>query len=595
MKFKFNTIYIVFLLLIFIVGCDDFLNRPPLTQENDETAWTSEEKVRLYANKFYTSFFSGYSSGRSLFSDDIVQRGNQGNFTRQVPNSKIWNMRTLRSINIMIDRVSNRMSNILSEEAYNHWIGIGRFFRAMEYADIVFEYGNVPYYDYVVSDLDFKDLYKPRTPRNDVMDAIYDDLDYAFKNVRSDDGDQQINRYIVAGFISRIALYEGTWQKYYYSNDERAKKFLLLAESTAEYVKNSGKYAIDTDFRTLFTSNSLKNNKECILYRHYNDAVRVTHSTAHYSNPSNSINYGGTTDLIKAFICTDGKVWQNSTVINAKEFSLSSLIKTRDSRFEGTFYDKPTINAKGSFLFPVKFFPRYGIKQLEKEQTTPNELTGSNNITDAPVLRYAEILLNWIEAKAELATLGNSAVTQDDINASINKIRKRPLAPEAVAKGVEQTKEMELNALPNDPDRDPTVSTLIWEIRRERRMEFILENLRFDDLKRWSKLEYMDTDANPELLTGAWVNFPTEAKDELTSSQKGEFSITKANGNTVVYNGSNNAEMIGFYKASVTNGRQPFLNQVNINPYLSPVGKTQIDDYASKGYKLQQTEGWPQN
>lgn len=530
-----------------------------------------------------------------LFTDDVVQRGNQGNFTRAVPNSAIWSMTSLRSINIMIDRVGNQMDGILSDEAYNHWMGIGRFFRGLRYSELVFAYGDVPYYDHVVSDVDKDDLYKPRTPRNEVMDAVYEDLKFAFANVRLNDGDQSVNRYIVAGYISRIALYEGTWQKYYYKNNAQAEKFLTFAMEAAEYVMNSGRYAIDTDFRSLFTSNDLKNNRECILYRNYDNAVGIMHSVAHYNNPNNSINYGGTTALLKSFICVDGKVWQNSDIEGADDFRIASLVKTRDSRFEGTFYDKPNINARGSFLFPIKFYPRYGVKQAEEQGTTPEELGGSSNITDAPILRYAEVLLNGVEAKAELASLGGDAVTQADLDNTINRIRNRPLAPEAIEKGVQKTAPMMLDTLPGDPGRDPEVSSLIWEIRRERRMEFIFENARLIDLKRWYKLEYMDTDNNPELLTGAWVDFPTEQSDYLTSANAQGFSVTKADGSMIVYNGTNNAEMAGFFKDIVTNGRQPFLNQVNVNPYLSPVGRTQMDDYASKGYVLQQTEGWPQN
>ncbi|MDD3310456.1 MAG: RagB/SusD family nutrient uptake outer membrane protein, partial [Dysgonamonadaceae bacterium] len=106
---------------------------------------------------------------------------------------------------------------------------------------------------------------------------------------------------------------------------------------------------------------------------------------------------------------------------------------------------------------------------------------------------------------------------------------------------------------------------------------------------------YMDTDANPFLLSGAWVNFPKEMSSELNSANANKFSIVKLNGSAINFNGTNKAEMVGFYKGAATKGRQPFLNQLNVNPYLSPVGKTQIDDYASRGYVLQQTEGWPQN
>lgn len=607
---KKKYILLITVISLILTGCEDFLDRPPITNMNDETTWVNEKNIRLYANKFYPGFsigsdfypgfFMGYGSGWTnsyspllgyTFSDDVVHNGNQGNFTRAVPNSGVWSMVVIRSINIMMDRIENKMGNVLTEEEYAHWMGIGRFFRAMRYSELVLNYGDVPYYDHVVSDTDMDDLYKPRTPRNEVMDAVYDDLQYAFQNVRINDGEMNVNRYVVAGYISRIALHEGTWQKYYYKNSDRASKFLELAIEASDYVINSNKYDIVTEFRELFTSEDLKGNKDCIMYRHYDPAVGVTHSVASYNNVSESINYGPTTDLIKSFILNDGTVWQNSTMEGANNFELANVIKTRDPRFEGTFYDKPTSKNRGSYWYVNKFLPRSVAKSVEAGNAPPVEFTSINNRTDYPVLRYAEVLLNWIEAKAELG----SSVTQDDLNKTINKIRNRPIAPEAVAMGVQKTAPLLLAELPDDPARDTDVSPLLWEIRRERRMEFAFEYSRIADLKRWYKLEYMDTDNNIDLLHGGWVNFPEEATGELTAGNAGKFSVLKLNGEAVTFNGGNNYDMIGFYRTSSTNGRQPFLNQVNINPYLSPIGRTQMDDYASKGYKLQQTEGWPQN
>ncbi len=613
---KFNTYKLfVLTLILFFVGCDDFLDRPPLTQENDETAWKSEHNVRLYANKFYPGFtynntfypgfFMGYGSGWTnaysplmgyQFSDDIVHNGNQGNFTRTVPNSQIWSMVVLRSVNIMIDRIENKMSNILTPEQYAHWMGIGRFFRGVRYSELVFAYGDVPYYDHVVSDTDMDDLYKPRTPRNEVMDAIYDDLRFAFENVRVNDGEMNVNRYVVAAYISRIALYEGSWQKYYYKNNDRAKKFFDFAVETADYVINSGRYDIVTEFRALFTSEDLGGNKDVIMYRHYDPAVGVTHSVASNNNLSESINFGPTADLIKSFILNDGDVWQNSDMEGAKNFELANMIKTRDPRLEATFYDKPTPRNRGAFWYINKFLPRSVAKSVEAGNAPPVEFTSTNNRTDYPVMRYAEVLLNWIEAKAELQTVGGgSPVTQADIDKSINKLRNRPIAPEAEEMGVVKTVPMLLAELPTDPKKDSDVPALLWEIRRERRMEFAFEHSRIADLERWHKLNYMDTDTRKDLLHGGWVNFPKEVPGEIVPGNAGKFSVMKLDGDNVPFNGGNGAEMVGFYKSSTTRGRQPFLDQVNVNIYLSPVGKTQIDDYASKGYVLQQTEGWPSN
>lgn len=602
MKYTYKYL-IVFIVLLF-VGCEDFLDRPPLTSFNDETAWTSEDNVRLYANKYYDTFFIGYGQAWTVsgapvegfqFSDDILHLGNQPNFTRSVPNSSIWSYSLVRSINIMIDRVENRMENILSVDARNHWLGVGRFLRGMRYADLATQFGDIPYYDYVVSDTDLDDLYKPRTPRNEVMDAVYDDLKFAMENVRLNDGDQTINRHIVAGFVTRFALREGSWQKYYYKDNTRAKKFFELAQTAGDLVINSGTYDIVTDFRSLFTSLDLKGNKDVLLYRHYDAAVGVLHSIASRNNLDESTAYGGNTALIKSFILNDGNVWQESSLENAEDFTLSNVIKTRDSRFEATFNHMPRPNNRGTFLYINKFIPRDVITFVEAGNAVPTEWTSTNNANDYPVMRYAEVLLNWIEAKAELGTIGGSSVSQADIDVSINKIRNRPLAADAIARGVQKTAPLDLALLPNDPARDSDVPALLWEIRRERRMEFAFEYSRHEDIKRWHKLEYMDTDAHKDLLSGTWVNFKEELPGSLNAGNKGVISVLKLDGTQVIYNGNNDSQMNGFFKSINSAGRQPFLNQVNVNPYLSPVGKTQMDDYAAKGYVLKQTEGWPQN
>ena len=597
MKYIFS--FIIASMALTLVGCKKFLDRPAITEVTDETAWTSEVNLRLYVNKYYTDYFPGYGlgfnySGAALmdfqFSDDVFLMGNQGNFSRSVPNSGSWNYSSVRSINIMVSRIKERMTGILSEEALNHWTGIGRFFRGLEYSELVTRYGDVPYYDEVISDLDKDALYKPRTPRNEVMDHVYDDFKFALANVRASDGDQNLNKYSVAGFVSRAALSEGSWQKYYYNNNDRAKKFFALAEEAANMVMTSGKYDIVTDFRSLFTSNTLAGNRDAVLYRHYDAGAGIKHAVASNNNLSESVAFGPTTDLIKSFICVDGKAWQNSDVAEATDFTLSNMVKTRDSRLEGTFYDKPINKNRASYWYINKFLPRAIADEVAAGKNPPAEFSGANNETDYPVFRYSEALLNWIEAKAELGS-----VSQGDIDKSINKIRNRPLAAAAIAKGVKKTAPMDLNMLPNDPAKDAGVSQLMWEIRRERRMEFAFEYGRYADLKRWKKLDHMNTDLNRDLLSGGWVNFPEELPGELVSSKQGVISVVDMTGNIIVYNGSNKAAMKGFYRGTNTGGRLAFLNLPNVNPYLSPVSKDDIEQYRSRGYVLKQTEGWPQN
>lgn len=192
MRFK---IYMILTGIIFLfTNCNDVLDRPSLTTSEDDAYWTSEDRVRLYANAFYTNFFVGYGlkyettyapNANYTFNDDAVRLSTQTQFGRTVPTSKgstsldmmwqseftgpTWNFAWIRKANVMLDRVSARMKDILTEEQYNHWMGIGRFFRGMEYARLVNVFGDVPYYDTEVLNTDKDALYKDRTPRNEVM------------------------------------------------------------------------------------------------------------------------------------------------------------------------------------------------------------------------------------------------------------------------------------------------------------------------------------------------------------------------------------------------------------------------------------------
>ncbi|WP_165026578.1 RagB/SusD family nutrient uptake outer membrane protein [Dysgonomonas sp. ZJ279] len=617
-----NTASIIVLSTILVMtGCnDDVLDRPQLANPDDDTYWTSEDNLRLYANEYYAQFFPGYNTGfvadytpiRGLtFNDDVVNSNRQALFEISVPNTRgsnnnttgetsssgsapawlseyngpTWYFGWIRKSNVMLNRMDTRMTGILTTEAYNHWTAVARFFRALDYCRLVSVFGDVPYMDRLVTTIDNDILYQDRTARNDVMDAIYTDFEYVLDNIRASDGNQYVNKDIAAAFISRWMLFEGTWQKYQKGDNARAKKFLDFSVKASELIMGS-KYEIDGDFRSLFGSEDLSKNKECILYRTYDAALGVTHAIASYNNLTENQAFSANLSLVKSFICSDGKPWQNSTVANAKSFSISDLQKSRDPRFEATFWDQPREQAAG-LLYTVKFIDRVGPTYADKGDYPP-KYTSQTNTNDAPIIRYAEILLNWIEAKAELATLGGSAVSQGDIERSINAIRNRELAPEAIDKGVTKTVPMNLGNLPNDPSRDANVPALIWEIRRERRMELYAEQSRLLDIKRWKKINYMDGVTNPDLLRSIWVDIPNEIPILLTETKINVTQVQKEDGTIVVFNGTNQADMVGYYLPENVANRDPFTDRV----YLAPIGKNQIDLYKAKGYTLTQTPGW---
>ena len=592
-------------------SCEDFLDRPPLTETNDEIFWTNENNLRLYANGFYPTYFVGYNSGFGVdyaplrgytFSDDFATTGKQTNFEPQAPASRAslsesaawlstyagptWSFVWVRKSNLFLARVEQMKGGAIDDATYQHWSAVARFFRAFEYSRLVSVFGDVPYFDHELSEAEMDLMYKDRDNRTFVMDKVAEDFRYVLANMRLSDGNNQyLNRYIAAGFISRFMLFEGTWQKYHLNNTEKAKAYLELAVEAADLVIESGKWSFSSDFRSLFGSENLASNAEVLMHRQYDQGVSITHAIASYSNITESQTFAANLSLVKSFIANDGRPYQLSSVPDADKLDIKNLILTRDPRFEATFWDEPRSQAS-TLLYADKFIDREGPTYAGK--TYPTKYGSSSNTNDAPVMRLAEVVLNWVEAKAELETMGGPAVTQADLEASINKIRNRPLDQAAIDKGVAKTAPMLIGAIPDDPDRDATVSPLLWEIRRERRMEFVFEHTRLMDLKRWKKIDYMSGATNPDILLGPWVDFPAEFDEWLVDSKKGKLKVQKADGTVVTYDGSNKAEMVGYYIPENISNRDSFTGRV----YLAPVGNTQISEYKDKGYTLTQTPGW---
>ncbi len=606
-----KLIYSLAAVVLFASCNKNVLDRPPLTSYVDGQFWRNEDDIRMYTNSYYPNYFSGYNTSFTAdytpvrgytFSDDLTGKNVQLSFESSVPTSRgstsesagwmqtyagpTWDFAWVRKSNILLDRLENTAKPNISEDAYKHWTAVARFFRGFEYSRLVSVFGNVPYFDKVVADDDLATLFKDRDDRGLVMDNVYDDFKYVLANIRENDGALFLNKYIAAAFISRFMLFEGTYQHYNGLDAARAKKYLDFAVEAAEIVMNSNKYNFGKDFKSLFSSESLAGHPEVLLYRVYDAALTVTHCIGSYQNGTETVGVDANLVLIKSFIANDGKVWQDSDVPDAESFTIADLVKTRDPRFEASFIDKANTSS-ATLLYGFKFASRDAITYIGK--TYPAAWGSNTNTSDAPVMRLAEVVLNWIEAKAVLAEyLNGSPVTQEDIDKSINAIRLRPLDAAAADKGVQQTAPLMLGALPNDPGRDADVPSLIWEIRRERRMEFVFEHTRLLDLKRWKKLDNMNFSTNPDYFLGPWVNVQTEAPAYLTATYVGRTKVKLLDGTVVTYDGTNAASLVGFWMVDNAQNRNPFTDQA----YLAPVGQSQIIQYEEKGYKLTQTTGW---
>lgn len=597
---------------LFVIGCSkDVLNRPELTKVIDSEFWKNETQLRLYANNFYVNYFVGYNSGWGTayaplrgynFADDFTSEGRQGSFETTVPNGRgssssdpamlttysgpNWNFYWVRDANVMIDRLQNRSKELLDEEAFRHWMAVGRFFRGFEYSRLVSVFGDIPYFDSPVEASDFDTMYKDRDDRAYVMDKVYEDFEYVLDNMRLNDGIQQLNRYVAASFISSLMLFEGSWQHYHNLDKERAKKYLDLAVRAANFVMESGKWSFDNDFKSLFASENLEGHPEVIFHRSYSAALKVMHHIGSYSNGYEDQPNGANLDLMKSFICVDGQPWSNSMISNADDFSLKQLAVTRDPRLEATFMDEVN-TASSTFIYAHKFAGRDALQYIGG--VYPPKWSSITNTNDAPVMRLAEVVLNWIEAKAILAEgYGGTAITQSDLDKSINAIRNRPLDDVATQKGVKKTASLLITSLPKDIEKDSDVSDLMWEIRRERRMEFVYEHTRLNDLRRWKKLDYMNYSKNIDYTLGPWVDFENELPARLNDNYINVTKVMDSNGSIITFDGTNKSEMKGFYVIPRFENRIEFTNRV----YLAPVGLNQIQQYENLGYTLTQTKGW---
>ena len=592
-----------------MASCSDFLERPPMDSiENSPEFYNSENNVRVTVNGWYDIYFTGYETGwtrsdffdgtdRANWCDDLAQQ-TATYFTKVAPSKtsdSAWGFANVRRINLVYEGV---LASTLPEEAKNHWLGIARFFRGMEYARLVRLFGDVPYYDHVVQSTDIKDLYKPRDSREYVMDRVLEDLEFASKNVRVSDGTKglTVNRDVVNAFYSRIMLFEGTWQKYNEKNDELAAKYLQAAKDAAARVMEAG-YRISDNYKALTISESLAGNPEIILYREY-DAATITHAEMSWQSEQ-TLGNGPSKDLIESYLTTSGlPIAQVGNDQYKGDKSFKNEMANRDPRLSYNIVDSLAFNGVTGAVFGIGGY--MGNRFVNPDLMNTPGGQSSTNITDAPIMKLNEVMLNYLEAAAELAQLGKYTLTQADLNNTINAIRDRAdvKMPHVTLRG----DQFEVDGVVvDDPNRDKgyaevpgdyAVPSMIWEIRRERRVELVYEGIRFDDIRRWGKLHYADMVLNKKLNLGSWLDKDAYVA-EFNARVPADRQITVETLVNVNLDRPGNA---GYIK--------PIPSDLNVRTYsmkdyLYPIPTEQISLYKSKSeqlgdpsIKLEQNPGW---
>ena len=524
-----------------LVSCDHFLdeNRYPMSiQTNNPAYWDNEANVQKQCNNMYTNF-TGFATGTGgLFyfqtlTDDQAS-GIGGDFTTwkytgMVNSSSLWNdpYIQIRHANEIIEKVS---ASSLMDNVKAKYIGIARLQRAQQYYWLVRTYGDVPYIDEVVNDLDINNalLQAPRTNRDEVMDHVYDDLKYAAENIGSG-SKTTYSSDLAYAMMSQICLYEASYCKYrtleenYYAPDEaRAKKYYEYVVAAGDYLMGRG-YSLNADYQANYNSVSLESNPEMIFYKEYKEAT-LTHQTIQYNVLTTTI-AGISKDAFDAFLFTDGKPLATTTcdtndagelttgiVDGGSEvgdiLSLEKVLAVRDKRLSatidpvvcfGTTQEGMTWSRAGSSQLSSS--SGYTIRKYDNTSLPLNYRTQSN-YTCAPVYWLAVVYLEYAEAKAELGTL-----TDSDLDKTINKLYTRAGLPTQTVAGLSSM---------NDPANNMGVSSLLWEIRRCRRCETMMDNnLRYWDLQRWHQLELLDTSKHPNIKLGANLKNAVRKSDNM--------------------------------------------------------------------------------
>ena len=465
--------------LILLTSCD--LNNLPLDSISPNTFFNTENDLKLYTNSFYNMLPSaeGVYNERidNIISTDLSDelRG-----TRIVPTSGGgWSWTDLRNINYFLVN-SHKCPDVEAVAKYN---GVARFFRAYFYFEKVKRFGDVPWYSTPIESNDEELLTKSRDSRTLILDSILTDINYAIAHLGTSPKINEVTKWTALALKSRICLFEGTFRKYHTEfNLPNAHAFLDEAIAASEELLKAGSYKIHTDntgtaYQNLFSSMDA-NPTEIILARNFDDALQVYHNLNYYTMTASYGRPGLEKKLVNSYLMKDGKRFTD--IEGYETMSFYEETQNRDPRLSQTIRTPGYKRIGETTPLVQEFGATVTGYQLIKFVTERKWDTYAKSANDMPIFRFAEVLLNFAEAKAERGNL-----TQADLDKSIKLIRDRV--------GMPNIDLHQANANPDKYQEEiyPGVTGenkgVILEIRRERRIELVMENFRWDDIMRWKE------------------------------------------------------------------------------------------------------------
>lgn len=495
-------------ILVMALGCLTYscLDLDPKDQIADGNYWQEASDFKLFANQFYgwTRDFSNsvYDAPHSDKRSDLILDksgtnvySNGTNFIPTGDNNYTDNYNRIRRTNILLQKAES-YGNQSDIEQY---IGEAKFFRAYCYFELLQLYGDV-----IITkkplDVTDPEMKVARNDRSEVVDFMIQDLKDAAGQLplTSAVENGRVGSEGAWAFLSRVALYEGTWQKFR-GNEARGKELLDVAAKAAKEVINSKNFSLytpailgDSAQKYMFILEDVKSNPAGLLKASNTEYI----FSRRHDETLNPIGKNITKECLAnaqqiaqkfaaLYLCQDGLPIEKSSLYLFKvDGIIAHEYQNRDNRMlytlcvPGGYYwsnenscvnwtsdaaDKASASIKG-------YSPANGSGYANQKWAAERKVQTNSEGYDYPVIRYAEVLLNYAEAVYER----DDAISDDDLNISLNLVRNR------------------INkSMPKLSNNLVTANGLNMreEIRRERTVELFNEGFRIDDLKRWKTAE----------------------------------------------------------------------------------------------------------
>lgn len=470
-----KKLYVLIVLTSIIAVSCTKLDRFPKTSLSDVDFWKTSSNFEQACNVFYTlvdaQFAIRFDDVRSDFAFNSANGANEiSSGTRIAPSTSVdWDnsYKMIFDANNIIEKAAKAtdIANI------DRWVAEAKFWRAYAYFQLVSKFGDVPLV-LITLDVGSPELQEARTERSLVIKQIYEDLDYAAANLLTYDelgasGYGRASKNAALAFKARVALYEGTRQKFHSYGDPSSNLTVAIDAAQAAMAMGHQLYTAKSYFYLFQYDGEGYSNKENILSVIYgvNDLQKIrSHNITGYMQNNW---YNVTRPMIELYLCTDGLPSGKSPLAEYPETGPLSIFKNKDPRMdasilkEGDPFNNPDV-------YPG--IPAAANKTgfISRKHYIPADWQKSSSYVDISMIRYAEVLLIYAEAKYEL----NGYIADADLDISINLLRDRVGMPHLT------------NAFVTGNGLD-----MRTEIRRERSVELAAEGFRYDDINRWKIAE----------------------------------------------------------------------------------------------------------